>query len=121
MATLIVKCNPLQGTPVLVADMGTTVPTLPGELTFTDEEDIDFAKQSIDLMDLLTDDVFAVGSSTLILNDGASDIPQSQALDFLAGLLDGDGLGGGPPDLAQLIITRCGGLVYDQTGCIITK
>ena len=84
MSTVIIKSNASQGTDVLIPDMGIIIPNSGGAETFTDTGNIQNAYESQDLRTLCTDDAHGVGSSTVILNDGASDIPQADIDEFLA-------------------------------------
>lgn len=92
MATVIVKTNVLQGSSVLIKDVGVSIPASGGSETFTNTDEISQLQLSRDLRDYLIDDAYGVGSSTLILNDGTSDLAQTDALNFLATvqLPDGD-------------------------------
>jgi hypothetical protein len=93
--TLIIKSNLSRGTPVLIADMGVVIPadhTTPGTTdieTFTDSENAERANRSADLKEWLTDDAYGAGSSTLILNDGATDVGQEIIESFLSSLASG--------------------------------
>ncbi len=83
MATLIVKSNASQATVVTIDDVGVLIPDSGGIETFTTVEEQFQLQGSEDLRAFLTDDAHGAGSSTLILNDGSSDISQADALFFL--------------------------------------
>lgn len=87
MATLIIKSNASTVSDVLIPDVGVLIPSGGGTETFTENDEIFELQESIDLRDFLTDDAFGAGSSTLILNDGVTDIDQADALNFLDTLL----------------------------------
>lgn len=82
---IIIKTNAAQGTDVLIPDMGIVIPAGGGSETFTDLGNLTDAQRSSDLRVLATDDAHGVGSSTLILNDGTSDVPQNDVDAFLVG------------------------------------
>jgi len=87
MATLVIRSNALQGTDVLIPDLGFIVPSGGGSVTLsTTLEEILFAQQSDDLLEFLLDNAHT-GSSTLILNDGTNDISEADVEAFLAALL----------------------------------
>lgn len=82
--TVIIKSNASQVTDVLIKDLGVTIPS--GGLnpvTFSTTEEVRRLAESNDLAAFLVDDAHGVSSSTLILNDGTSDIAQADALFFL--------------------------------------
>lgn len=83
MSTVIIKTNNSQATDVLIRDLGFSVPSSGGSVSFN--EFLDFLKiaQSRDLRSFLTDDAFGANSSTLILNDGTNDISQVSVDSFL--------------------------------------
>lgn len=83
--TFIIKTNPLQATDVLIRDMGLVILASGGSETLLDFRDLEAARLSTDLITLSTDDAYGVGSSTLILNNGISDIPQSSVSTFVSG------------------------------------
>lgn len=83
MATLVLKSNAATVTAVLVGDLGIEVPPAGGTVTLSNLDELWEAAQSFDLITLVQDDVFGAGSSTLILNDGTSDIDQALADEFL--------------------------------------
>lgn len=87
MATLIIKTNAAQGTDVLIADVGVFIPASGGQETFIENDEIFDLQESQDLRDFLTDDAFGALDSTLVLNDGTTDIAQSDALNFLTSLI----------------------------------
>ena len=91
MAQIIIKSNALQGTDVEIDDLGIQIPSGGGQDTFSDQEFLSRIRVSVDLRGLVIDNAFGVGSSTLILNDGSSDIAQDDALDFLDSFLEPDG------------------------------
>lgn len=82
MSTVIVRTNVGQLVDVLVRDLGLYIPSSGLSETFTGSE-IRHLQESGDLAAYLTDNVYGAGSSTLILNDGTSDIAQADALSFL--------------------------------------
>lgn len=81
--TLYIKSNGLTPSNVLIPDMGILV--LSGGNTHTVDTDIELqqAKGSINLQAFLIDDAYGSNSSTLILNNGTSDVAQDQALSYL--------------------------------------
>lgn len=83
MATIIIKTNASQATDILIRDLGFVIPSDGGFVTFTDLDIIQEIKLSSDLRIYATDDTFGVNSSTIILNDGTNDIPQSNLESFL--------------------------------------
>lgn len=78
----IIKTNASQGTDVLIADLGYIIPNSGGSVTLTEAEEIERAIRSEDLRTLVTDDAFT-GSSTLVMNDGSSDIDDADVLNWL--------------------------------------
>lgn len=107
--SIAIKTNPSVPSPVLIPDLGYFVPDSGGSVTLTENDEILEAIGSADLLELLFDDAFGAGSSTLVLNNGAEDIPQTEAADFLRGADD-------PPQpvvqFSNVILTTGGGLVY---------
>jgi hypothetical protein len=87
MATLIIKSNAAQGTDVTIADVGVIIPNSGGTETFIENDELYELQASQDLRDYLQDDVHGASSSTLILNDGTSDIAQSDIDNFLDSLV----------------------------------
>jgi hypothetical protein len=87
MPTLVVKTNPAHGSDVTIGDMGVFVTSAGGTVTFTDNDDIYVAIDSRDLATLATDAAYGT-TSTLILNDGTTDIAQADAIDFLSSLFE---------------------------------
>ena len=90
LATVILKTNASQATPVLIQDLGLTVPAAGGTLEITSQEGIRKVWESLDLFrtdagdeGFVLDDNFGAGSSTIIINDGTSDIPQDDAHDYI--------------------------------------
>lgn len=81
--TLYIKSNPATVANVLVPDMGILVPFGGNTHTVDQERELQLAKGSLDLQALLVDDAFGANSSTLILNNGTSDVAQDQALSYL--------------------------------------
>lgn len=92
--TLVIKTNASQGVDVLVRDLGFLIPASGGQITITEQADLEDASRSDDIRTLATDDAYGVGSSTLILNDGSSDIPQADVESFLTNI-QVDPTGGG--------------------------
>jgi hypothetical protein len=84
MATLIITTNASQGTDVTIRDMGITITNSGGSETFTDSKNLLNAQLSVDLRTLTTDDAHGANSSTLILNDGTSDIAQADIDSYLS-------------------------------------
>jgi hypothetical protein len=76
---ITIKSNASQATAVLIKDMGIVIPALGGSETLTEFRAILRAQRSGDLRALLIDDAHGADSSTLILNDGVSDVPQADA------------------------------------------
>lgn len=93
MATinLVIKTNASQLTAVLIKDMGVTIAATGGSETFVEVEEVRIAARSQELKALVVDNAHGAGSSTLILNDGTSDIAQADALNFLLSLDIADG------------------------------
>ena len=85
MPTLRIRTNNSQGTDVLVGDVGIEIPAAGGFVDLTENEELQSVEESEDLRDLLTNDAFGAGSSTLILVDvsGPTDVAQSDAETFL--------------------------------------
>jgi len=83
MPTLIIKTNVSQATDVLIKDLGFLIPNSGGNVTFTDLPNLQDCNTSVNLRTLATDDAFGAGSSTLILNNGTSDIAQADVDTFL--------------------------------------
>lgn len=83
MAVVVIKSNASQVTFVLIKDFGVIIPASGGSETFVENKEIFRLQASEDLREFLVDDVYGAGSSTLILNDGTSDIVQADALNFL--------------------------------------
>jgi len=88
MPLLIVETNALQTEDVTVEDFTCTIPQSGGSEQFDENNEIKFAQRSIYLHKYLTDDKFAVGSSTLVLRNSSGVIPQPQVLDYLDNLLN---------------------------------
>lgn len=88
---LIIKSNPNApaSPPILISDLGWTVPGAGGQIDIEDSENISEALASDDLRTLTQDDAFNPNGSTLILNDGVNDIPPSLVDDFLDGIENG--------------------------------
>ena len=83
MAVIKIKSNPATTGPVYIEDLGFFVDSAgTSEVEFDENEEFQSLRASGDLRRLLTDNLFS-GSSTLILNDGTSDIAQDDALDYL--------------------------------------
>ena len=69
----------------LILDEGVTIPGAAASATFSDMSRLRRLQRSKSLLTLLTDDVYGVNASTLVLVDGG-DVPQAQAERFLADL-----------------------------------
>lgn len=93
MPTVIISTNAAQATDVTIADMGVIVPSGGGSLTFTDRLDIFNISESDDLRSLATDDAFGVNNSTIIVNDGVSDIAQADLGAYLDNVIVQGGTG----------------------------
>lgn len=91
MATLIIKSNLSQLTEVTINDVGVVIPASGGIETFIENDELYELQASLDLRDFLQDDVHGLSSSTLILNDGVSDIDQADIANFLDSLVLPDG------------------------------
>lgn len=92
MPTVIIKSNPGTTSPILLPDLGYSIPASGGEVQLESLDEITKAADSRSLAVFVVDEVYGGGSSTLILNDGLTDIPQEQALEFLAGVTVPDAL-----------------------------
>lgn len=79
----IIKSNASLGSDFLIKDLGFLIPNSGGSVTLTEYEEIQAAQESEDLKAALIDDAFGAGSSTLIMNDGTSDIAQADAANFV--------------------------------------
>lgn len=84
---MFIKTNVSQLTDVTVRQLGFIVPAV-GLNALEMDTVTEFRKlqASTELFTLLTDDAYAVDSSTLILNDGTADVPQGAVESYLAGL-----------------------------------
>lgn len=80
---LTIKTNVLHVTDYLLRELGFLVPSTGGSVVIDEDDELQAMALSIELKTRLTDDVYGAGSSTLILNDGISDLPQSEAVDYL--------------------------------------
>jgi hypothetical protein len=115
MTTLIIKTNASQATDVLLKDLGFIVPNSGGSVTFTDILNLQDCNTSTNLRTYATDDAYGVNSSTLILNNGVSDVVQSQVNNFLstiAGTQGATGLSG----ITGVVGTT--GVFSNQTGIL---
>lgn len=83
MASLIVRTH-ASAPATLIPDEGVTVPGAGTSLTFTDIGRLRRLRYSRSLRELCTDDAYGVGQSTLILNDGVSDVVQADVDQFLS-------------------------------------
>lgn len=83
MAVLVLRTNVGQATEVLIPDAGVEVPASGVPVTFESLDVLMELAQSVDLVALAQDDMFGVGSSTIIVNDGTSDIDQDLVDEFL--------------------------------------
>lgn len=81
MPTLTIQTNPLTTSDVVV--MGASIVSGGGQITITDQDGLEEAQQDSELVELATDDAFGPGSSTLIIGDGTSTIPQADVAAFL--------------------------------------
>lgn len=83
MPTLVLRTNAGAGA-ITINDLGIDLVAAGAvSLTLTDLEQIRLAGESTNLRTYVVDDAFGAGSSTIILNDGTSDIAQALALRFL--------------------------------------
>lgn len=89
MTLIIIISNVSTTSDVLIRDLGFLIPFGGGSETITNDAELQESSTSGDLFDLLTDDAFGVDSSTLILNDGTSDIDQSDIRAFLDNVASG--------------------------------
>lgn len=112
MATLVIKTNASQATDVTIDDIGVIVPNSGGTITFDEDKEIKTCQESVDLRDFLVDDAYGAGSSTLILNDGSSDIAQSDAINFLETVI----LPAGDQDYGVVKTGAAGTVETDITG-----
>lgn len=75
VASITIRSNPLQGTPVEINDLGAIIIGASGASeTFTTEEQVQEIRESEDLRSYLLDEVHGTGSSTLQLMDGATPV-----------------------------------------------
>lgn len=86
MPSLTIKTNAARGTDVLIKDWGILVPASGGSVVITELDALGEASTSDDLRAWATDDAYGAGSSTLILNDGASDVAGAAVEAFLNSL-----------------------------------
>lgn len=84
MSVLGVKSNAAQGIDVVIKDMGIVVPSGGASSEILAGADRSRAAGSVDLQTLVIDDAHGANSSTLILEDDGTAVPQANALDFLA-------------------------------------
>lgn len=91
MPSVTIKPHPSASLPVLIPDLGFPIADA-GGVVLVEHDEIEAAQNSDSLEALLTDNAFGIGSSTLRLNDGLTDVPQDQALAFLAEANDPEGL-----------------------------
>lgn len=81
--TVTIRSNASTTSDVLIPDMGILVPGSGGEEVFDTLNERMLMKQSTDLLELATDD-FGNGTPTLVLNDGANDIPPGRVEEFMS-------------------------------------
>jgi hypothetical protein len=86
MPTLVIKPNASLAVQIDIEDLWFGIAPGSSE-TFTETDDIKEVAKSRDLPTYLIDDAFGAGNSSLILNDGTSDIAQADAFSFLGTLL----------------------------------
>lgn len=86
-----IKTNALRNSNVLIKDIGLFIRTNAngGPETFTNKVDLDLFYKSLNVRELLTDDIYGANNSTLILIDPNSniDIPQEDAVEYLDNLI----------------------------------
>ena len=75
MASLIIRTH-ASAPDTLIPDEGITIPGAGTSVTLTDIKRLQRLRFSRSLRDLCTDDAYGAGQSTLILNDGVSDVAQ---------------------------------------------
>ena len=78
-----VKTNALHGTAVTIKDLGIQIPASGGFEEFSDDDDLQMLIGSRDLYAYLHDNAHSPSGSTLLLNDGTSNIPEADADSFL--------------------------------------
>ncbi len=118
---VIIKANIGVLSPVLVSDLGYSIPIQPAFVTLDEVDSIEEAQNSSRLEALLTDDSFGAGSSTLIINDGTRDLDQEAGLLYLrrADIEPTDAID--PIPIGRLMITIEGGIIYDNDGEFLLK
>lgn len=84
--TVTIRTNASQATDVLVRDLGFTVPSGGGSVSFSGQDELDWISNSDSIRILSTDDAFGAGSSTLILSENGTDVSQEDVDAFLANL-----------------------------------
>ena len=86
MPTLVIRSHASQGSSVPLDDLGYAISPSGGSVTLTDDDELEAASSSDDLRALATDGAHGAGpfDSTLILNDGTSDISKGNVDTFLA-------------------------------------
>lgn len=84
---LVILTNAGLGTDYLIRDLGFPVPASGGQVTLDEYEEVLRAAMSEDLREAVVDDAIAVGSSSIILNDGTGNIPQADAIAFLDSII----------------------------------
>jgi hypothetical protein len=84
MAQVIIRTNAAQPSLVVIGDAAIEVEPFGGSVTIDALDALLELAESTDLVELCQDNAFGAGSSTLILNDGISDIDQGLVDEFLS-------------------------------------
>lgn len=101
MALLIIQSNIAQLTEVLIGDVGVTIDPTGASEAFSEDHEIAVLQQSNMLRVFLTDNVHGVNSSTLLLIDGVTPVPQDEVLAYLDTILLQNTQLGDYPDLGD--------------------
>lgn len=88
MPDLTIETNSMQVADVLIRDMGLLIPGGGSNVVLSDIVDLEYARVSQDLRDLVTDDAYGTNGSTLILLDGTAEIDVNDVDSFLNGISD---------------------------------
>lgn len=84
--SVIVKSNPNTTEDVVIGDVGIIIPKAGGTSEFSDKSEILEIANSTDVVTLATDNAYDPEGSTLIINNGVQDIPETVVASFLMNL-----------------------------------